>query len=80
MVNKIFYVTGESEHIFQVGLRPAILGLAKRFDVKTDPINIEDEEESQSSRQWYIYEYNSHLEIISQITIFALENRARYTT
>jgi acylphosphatase len=43
MVNKIFYITGESEQIFQVGLRPAVLGLAKRFDVKTDPINIEDE-------------------------------------
>lgn len=43
MVDKIFYIEGDSEQIFQVGLRPAVLGLAKRFSVKTDPINLEDE-------------------------------------
>jgi len=44
MVNKIFYIKGDKESIFEVGLRPGILGKAKRFQVKTDPFNIEEEE------------------------------------
>ena len=43
MVDKIFYIKGDNESIFNVGLRPGILGKAKRFHVKTDPVNIEEE-------------------------------------
>ncbi len=44
MVNKIFNIKGDKGSIFEVGLRPGILGKAKRFQVKTDPLNIEEEE------------------------------------
>ena len=44
MVDKIFYIKGDKESIFNVGLRPCILGKAKCFHVKTDRVNIEEQE------------------------------------
>jgi hypothetical protein len=43
MVDRIFYISGDDERIFNVGLLPGVLGKAKRFHVKTDPVNLEEE-------------------------------------
>ena len=43
MVDRIFYIKGDNESIFNVGICPGILGKAKRFHVRTDPVNIEEE-------------------------------------
>jgi peptidoglycan hydrolase CwlO-like protein len=43
MVDRIFYITGDNESTFSVGLLPGILGKAKLFHVKTDTVNIDQE-------------------------------------
>jgi acylphosphatase len=43
MVDRIFYIKGDNGSIFNEGLRHGILAKAKRFHVKTDSVNIEEE-------------------------------------
>jgi hypothetical protein len=47
MVDRIFYIKGHSETIFDTGLRDGLLAKAKRFHVKIDTANIEEEQKVQ---------------------------------
>lgn len=47
MVDRIFYIKEDSGSIFDTGLRDSLLAKAKRFHVKIDTANIEEEQKVQ---------------------------------
>jgi hypothetical protein len=47
MVDRIFYIKEDSGSIFDTGLRGSLLAKAKRFHVKIDTANIEEEQKVQ---------------------------------
>jgi acylphosphatase len=47
MVDRIFYIKEDSGSIFDTGIRDGLLAKAKRFHVKIDPANIEEEQKVQ---------------------------------
>jgi len=47
MVDRIFYIMEDSGSIFDTGLRDRLLAKAKRFHIKIDTANIEEEQKVQ---------------------------------
>lgn len=46
MVDKIFFIEGKPDEIFNVGFRPALMGKAAELGLKSAATNIQDEKEN----------------------------------